>query len=269
MQPPLVTVIVPYMNPRRVLLAQKTINDIAKQNYRPLEVIVVNGTGNKIINNEKSYSEADPSIEFVEILTQPANAAVSRNSAIRAASGDWVLSADNDDWSHESRIEYQMARRQQGVPCLLRSQVRVDISGLWTNTLPGNSVTPAVMLADNPNGIPSTMLFPKRDTDGYLWLYNESKAKGEHEELLARMIKQEEKQPVVCDNRRNPIQGASAVASMLSVAFYHSLNELNQEEFFADCTSSNKSSSILPEGLNPTDGELLKAVLQGYNFTVA
>ena len=149
MQPPLVTVIVPYMNPRRALLAQKTINDIAKQNYRPLEVIVVNGTGNKIINNEKSYSEADPSVQFVEILTEHSNAAVARNAAIRAASGDWVILADNDDWSHESRIEYQMARRQQGVPCLLRSQVRVDISGLWTNTIPGNSVTPAVMLADN------------------------------------------------------------------------------------------------------------------------
>lgn len=269
MQPPLVTVIVPYMNSRRALLAKKTINDIAKQNYRPLEVLVVNGTGNRIINNEKSYSEADPSIEFVEILTQHTNASTSRNAAIRAASGDWIMLADNDDWNHQSRIEYQMARRKQGVPCLLRSQVRVDISGLWTDARSGNSVTPAVTLADNPNGIPSTMLFPKRDTDGYLWLYDESKLKGEHEELLARMVKQEENQPVVCDNRRSPMQEDGVVASMLSVAFYHSLNELNREEFFANCTSSNKSSSILPEGLNPTDGELLKAVLQGYNFTVA
>lgn len=267
---PLVSAIIPCIDVRRVSLVRKSVNGLLAQNYDPLEVIVVNGTGGRVLTNDMLSDEPGKVSHTLKEIPMDgfSNAASMRNAGIRAAAGDWVLPVDDDDWQHPHRIEYQMARRRHDRPCLLRYMLQVDISEFTqtpgTAFNPNIKTRPFIALKDDEKGIDSTMLFPRKKPSGDLWLYDESLDKQEHFDLLERM-QAEGLDRVVCDNKNtNFVQ--NQCRPLMQIAFFHSENVLSFEEFFG--VKNRPDSREFPDGLTATDAEQLKTVLEGYRFVV-
>lgn len=265
----LVSAILPIADFSRVNLARKTANAFISQQYTPFELIIVNGTGNdSVINNhnlDKDICQA-LGITIREVFVpEGLNAASMRNAGIKEAKGDWIFPIDDDDWFHPHRLVYQMANRREGCPCLLSCQLLVDISFLSELHLENSEsarFTPSLRLKTVAAGIAATVLFPRTQADGSLWLYDESLTVGEHDELVARM-RNAGCEPSVCKNFNNPITGPSNLP-LLSVAFFHTANELTKQAFFGP----KEPTPVLPNGLLQTDVDLLVQVLKHYNFSV-
>lgn len=267
---PLVSAIVPCSDPRRVSLVRKAVNSLLVSNYDPLEVLVINGTGGSILTNDVLSGEPGKVSHVVKEIPVSgfANAATMRNAGIRAAAGDWVLPVDDDDWQHPHRIEYQMARRRHGRPCLLRYMLQVDLSEFSassnSNFDSSLKTQPFISLKNVEKGIPATLLFPRTKESGHLWLYDESLNKEEHYDLLERM-QLDGLDPVVCQNQNSDFV-PNQCRPLMQIAFFHSENVLSFEEFFG--VKNRPDSRNFPDGLTATDAEQLKTVLEGYRFVV-
>lgn len=273
MKPPLVTAILAFSDVSRLSLARKTVNNFIRQNYTPYELIVVNGTDNFVLTNDGMMTEsmAKQGCNLLEVRAPAGlNAAAMRNCGIRAATGQWILPVDDDDWSHPTRLMYQMAHRRGTCPVLLRHQLRIDVSPLREiDREVGGSFKPSLHLVDKPEtGVSSTMLFPRQvngASNGISWFYDESINIGEHDELLAR-IAEEEGGHVVVDNSHNTFV-TGMHWPILSIAVYHGMNELTYDKFF-DGMPRPVDKNTVPPGLVEADVQQLKAVLASYNFKV-
>ncbi len=269
MSGPLVSAILTLANPRRHTLARKVVNQFVSQHYTPYELVIVNGTDTKVLNNESMNTPEmlEAGCQVVEIhVPSGLNSAAMKNHGLYVARGEWVICLDDDDYFHADRLMYQMAHRRQG-PCMLRYQLRVDISAaLLPTEEPGEgmAVRPLLHLLSKEQGIPCTMLFPKLSPELRPWQFNEELNVNEYDELLARM-QQAGLETVVCNNMHNAfVQGLHW--PLLSVAMYHGGNELTQEQFFTLGESAERGK--VPVGLNAADMDHLKVVLESYNFRV-
>lgn len=275
MRPPLVSVVLPVANPKRISLARKAVNGFLQQYYTPVELFIVNATGIPVLTAEATVAtlrQNDISIREIPVTSQ-LNAAGMRNVALREAVGEWVLPVDDDDWFHPARLLYQLAHCCPGYPCVLKFQLLVDLSEVLRQAGMDKEkagVRPLLKLLQKDRGIPSTLLFPRLrpvTSISYCedpWLYDERLNTGEHDELLARMLAHG-LDPVVCNNSHNDVNDA-VNWPMLSVAVYHTDNELERNRFFdgeADLADS------VPNGLNNNDMLLLKDILRSYNFDVS
>tara|TARA_Y100000385_G_scaffold124489_1_gene129398 strand:+ start:13331 stop:14146 length:816 start_codon:yes stop_codon:yes gene_type:complete len=267
---PLVSAIIPCIDARRVSLVRKAINSLLASNYDPLEILVINGVGGNILTNDVLSGEPGKVSHVVKEIPVSgfANASTMRNAGIRAAAGDWVLPVDDDDWQHPHRVEYQMARRRHGRPCLLRYMLQVDLSE-FSGTTTANfdrrvKTRPFIALKNEEQGIPSTLLFPRKKESGELWLYDESLDKQEHYDLLERM-QLDGLDSVVCQNQNSDFV-PNQCRPLMQIAFFHSENVLSFEEFFG--VKNRPDSRNFPDGLTATDAEQLKTVLEGYQFVV-
>lgn len=274
MRPPLVSVVLPVSNPKRINLARKAVNNFLQQYYTPVELFIVNATGIPVLTAEDAITTLSKNdIDVREIpVTNSLNAAGMRNIALREAVGEWVLPIDDDDWFHPARLLYQLAHCRVGYPCVLKFQLLVDLSAVLRQA--GNAdeqvgVRPLMQLRQSDRGIPATVLFPRLRPVTNIsycedpWLYDERLNTGEQEELLARMLAHG-LEPVVCNNCHNDVNDTVSWP-MLSVAVYHTDNELERNRFFdeeADVASS------VPNGLNSNDMSLLRDILRSYNFDV-
>lgn len=272
MSPPLVSCILPFANPFRINLARKTVNNFIHQHYVPYELLIINGTDARVLTNSDMETEDIQSTGCCvrEIpVAAGYNAAVMKNIGLSHARGPWILCVDDDDYCHPSRLMYQMAHRKEAEPCLLQYQLRVDISQALRGSdaeVEGRPVRPLLHLLKMDGGIPDTMLFPRFDpATGSAWQFDESLATGEYANLLMRM-QQHGHAGVVCDNMHNPLN-AKLGWPLLSVAVYHGLNTLTYEQFFARMDPLSDRNAV-PVGLNQSDMEQLKVVLQSYNFRV-
>ena len=269
MSPPVVSIIGPFASPARLLLARKTINLLLRQSYVPYEIVVVNGTGDRLTTNDELSSpkaaEAGNCLREVQAQVGLPPSAM-RNVGIRAASGDWIVCADDDDYFHPHRLLQQMAHRRGTLPCLLRYQLRIDISRIVKpdeSTVEGQPIKPWLHLLRKESGIPSTMLFPRLDpATKSPWLFDESLQEGEFEELLSRMPGQR----VVFDNAHTRFS-ADTQPSLLSIALYHGENMLSYRKFFGDVDRTSAETEV-PIGLNSSDIEYLKKVFAIYDFKV-
>lgn len=270
--PPLVSCVLPVFNSLRLTLARKAVNNFIRQHYTPYELIVVNSTGSDVLNNNEMDRDdiKDAGCSIREIKTNLVlNAAGMKNLGLAEAKGDWVICIDDDDYFHPSRLMYQMAHRLERTPCLLRYQLRMDISSAVrppSEEVPADyTIQPLLHLLKMDSGIPCTMLFPRTNpASGTPWKFDENLNVGEYEELLARMCQVSE--PVVCDNMHNVfVKGLQW--PMLSLAVYHGNNELSYEQFFAKYEPLANINGV-PTGLNAEDIEHLKVVLYSYNFRV-
>jgi glycosyltransferase involved in cell wall biosynthesis len=193
--------------------------------------VIVNGTTENVLTNDQMSSpEMQQAGCFAVEIKAPANlnAATMRNQGIRAAHGDWILPIDDDDFCHPLRLLYQMAHRRAGHPCLLRYQLRVDVSKalrLPDEFSPDESHRPLLHLLKLDAGVPSTLLFPRLDLAGKFNLYRPELNVGEHDELLSRLD-----DPVVCDNMHTPFNQHLGLP-LLSTAIYHGNNELTYVTF--------------------------------------
>lgn len=275
MRPPLVSVVLPVSNPKRINLAKKAVNNFLQQYYTPVELFVVNATGIPVLTADDAVSKLKQNdIAVREIpVTNPLNAAGMRNIALREAVGEWVLPIDDDDWFHPARLLYQLAHCRVGYPCVLKFQLLVDLSDVLRQASRGSEkagIRPLLKLQRKDRGIPNTVLFPRlrpATSISYCedpWLYDERLNTGEHEELLARMLSHG-LDPVVCNNCHNAVNDTVSWP-LLSVAVYHTDNELERDRFFE---SEDDLVSSVPEGLNSNDMSLLKDILKSYNFDVS
>lgn len=269
MNAPLVSAILPIADFSRVNLARKVANSFLSQLYTPFELLIVNGTGNdSVINNhnlDKDICQA-LGISIREVFVDEGlNTACMRNAGIKEAKGDWIFPIDDDDWCHPHRLVFQMAHRREGCPCLLSCQLLVDISflsELHTEGRENSRFTPNFRLKTVEAGIASTVLFPRLQADKSLWLYDESLTVGEQDELVSRM-RNKGCIPSVCKNYNNPVTGPANLP-LLSVAFFHTANELTKKAFFGP----KEPTAVVPNGLLQTDVDLLVQVLKHYNFSV-
>lgn len=272
MKPPLVSGILPFADPKRLNLVRKAVNNFIRQQYTPYELVVVNGTDVDVLTNTEMDSEMfrQAGCHVMEIRVPPGlNAATMRNRGIQAAHGDWIFPIDDDDWCHPQRLLFQMAHRVGDHPCLLRYQLRVDVSHVLKAAAedhPDGAAKPLLHLLRVEDGIPSTILFPRLiNSDGALWLYDEDLNIGEHDELLARM-RRDGAAPVVCDNMHNTFVNGMQWP-ILSIAMYHTNNELTHEQFFYKLPQP-VDRSVVPQGLTQSDMNQLRVVLQSYNFRI-
>jgi len=271
---PMLSAILIHSEPARFSLCQKAVNNFIRQHYVPFELIIVNTTEQDVVTNKAIYDEEYEHVGcFVKEIKpqspQP-NAAAMRNCGLRVASGDWVVAVDDDDWFHPQRFLYQMAHRYGSVPCLLRNQLKIDISRLQELDVTQQQVAtfrPMLYVDSREQGVPNTMIFPRLGSKTKeLWLYNENLKVGEHDELLQR-ITQEEGQPVVCRNQHTQLVNGMSWP-MLSVAMYFGQNESTFEQFFQNLPQP-YDPYFTPSELNTKDIEQLKIVLRSFNFNVS
>ncbi len=271
MPTPLVSCVLTVHDDARVNLARKAVNNFIRQHYAPYQLIVVNSCSQSILTNDSMSDEPvlKSGCTSVECYAEPGlNPAQMKNLGLCVAAGDWVICIDDDDYFHPTRLLYQMAHRVENAPCLLKYQLRLDISPALTNN--ENfiyAVQPLLHLQKINTGIPSTMLFPRLNANKEPWLFNHEIEINEYEELLARML-QHNPEYVACDNMHNVFNNGLHWP-LLSVAIYHGNNQLTYNQFFSDKANKSDSFDGVPEGINQNDIEHLKYILQMYNFKVS
>jgi glycosyltransferase involved in cell wall biosynthesis len=271
MPAPLVSCILPFANAQRITLVRKVVNNFIRQHYTPYELIIVNSSGTKVLtNNDMDTPEMrDAGCRITEIVASSGlNASTMKNIGLKNAIGDWVTCIDDDDYYHPTRLMFQMAHRREHNPCMLKYQLRVDLSEALSSTLESDlqAVQPKLHLLKREDGIPCTMLFPRIEiSTGHNWIFDERLNTGEYGELLTRMHRRG-RNGVVCDNMHSPLI-TGLHWPMLSIAVYHGGNELTREQFFPQSDPLVGQFGV-PTGLNPTDMEQLKIVLQSYNFQI-
>lgn len=98
---PLVSVIVPTYNRPDTL--KNTLESIASQTYKPIEVVVVNDAGEDVSTIADLFQDR----LGVKYLVHPENKglAAARNTAIRHASGEYIAYLDDDDLFYRDHIE--------------------------------------------------------------------------------------------------------------------------------------------------------------------
>jgi len=227
--PPLVSAILVVGEDERINLARSTVTSFLRQTYPNFEVVVVSAS--------HSYSVLDDTWENlkefrVDPVQYPTIGAL-RNKAIEESRGEWVLPIDDDDHSHLHRIFLQMAVRQPGCCVTLSEQVRIDIE---RNML---------CLLEDPSGLPSTVLFPRKRDDGLLNLYDADMTEaGEDREFITRNFGSDKN--VVLRTSSNWFPGPCT-----SIAYYHTRNKSSREEFFQGFASDRYVNTVASD--IPTD----------------
>jgi len=90
----------------RFQLAKRAIKSVISQTYSPLEIIVVEDSGNSGIEEWLTQFD-DPDIKYILHPTNRGLAAA-RNTAINMAEGEYVAFLDDDDEWKPTRVEKQM-----------------------------------------------------------------------------------------------------------------------------------------------------------------
>ncbi len=275
---PLVSVVMPFSDGRRLSLARSAVNHFIRNHYQPYQLIIVNATDCDVLTNSERSMLAFESVgsSVLEIRSQPALVSELRNQGVDAAKGEWVLDIDDDDWFHPSRLQFQMSRRAGRAPVLLRQQLRVDVSKAieaqrelrqsTENTMP-ERIRPLMHMCESEWGIPCTMLRPRLRTDGTPFYYRAETQPGEHRELLSAVEVDCGGRRVVADNRHN-VFVSGMQWPILSIAFYHGDNTLPYHDFFEGLPMP-VDQDILPSQLNDSDVAQIRSVLSSYNFTMA
>ena len=105
-QPGLVSVIVPAYN--RAPLVNQTLGSIARQTYRPIELVIVDDGSTDdtqdVIAARTASLTGDPGLAIQHLYQKNAGACVARNAGLRASHGEYVQFLDSDDLLHEAPL---------------------------------------------------------------------------------------------------------------------------------------------------------------------
>lgn len=99
---PLISIIVPVFNRQQELML--SLASIAKQSYRPLEVIVVDD-GSEIQVTEKFIKKFLGEVRFILIRQRNGGAPSARNNGFAHSEGEYVIFWDSDTIGNEDMIE--------------------------------------------------------------------------------------------------------------------------------------------------------------------
>ncbi len=236
---PSVSAILAIVDPRRAAMARRSVNQFMKQSYRNKQLVIVNGTGTSLLDNQHPWINE----VMVDPLAYP-NAAAMRNFGIDQSTGDWIMPWDDDDHSHPHRILVQMAHRQANCCVLLSHQVRMEPMGSMI-----------CVLNDDVLGLPCTALFP-RD----VVYYDPNMSAGEDVEILQRGFPNRR---IVVPNDGNWFPGP-----ILSIAFYHGLNTLTREQFFGRYADP-RFIGVPPDGLTQAMFDYVAGALSTYGLEMS
>lgn len=101
MQKPLVSVVIPVYNGERYLAS--TLDSVWAQDYRPIEVIVVDDGS---IDNSAAIAQSYQDVRYIYQPNQ--GVAVARNRGIAAAQGEFISFLDQDDMWTPNKLRVQM-----------------------------------------------------------------------------------------------------------------------------------------------------------------
>lgn len=127
---PVVSVIVPTFN--RPLYLAKALESVVRQNYRNLQIIVVNDGGSDVTGVVESFN--DPRVEFIN-RRQNRGKPFSLNEALARAQGKYVAYLDDDDVYYPNHIESLVEALENDSDCsvaysdLYKVYCRVDSDG--------------------------------------------------------------------------------------------------------------------------------------------
>lgn len=105
----LVTIIIPVFNREKIIA--KTLQNILNNNYRPIELIVVDdGSSDNSLDIVESFKKHNQSSDFeIKIFRQSNNGAPSaRNLGYSNSKGDYIQFLDSDDFISEDKFIYQV-----------------------------------------------------------------------------------------------------------------------------------------------------------------
>lgn len=206
----------------RINLARSTVTSFLRQTYPNFEIVIVSASPTYAVLDNKW----DRLKEFrVDPVQYPTIGAL-RNKAIEESCGEWILTIDDDDHSHLHRLFIQMAVRQPDCCVTLSEQVRVDIE---RNML---------CLFANPQGLPGTVLFPRKSKGGALNLYDADMLDaGEDHEFIERNFGKS--RTVVLPTSSDWFPGPCT-----SIAYYHTRNKSSREKFFGRFASNAHANSV-------------------------
>lgn len=109
-----ITVVIPTYN--RAYVLERAINSVLNQSYAPHEVIVVDDGSTDdtqdVLNQYKN-------IPYMKVITtENRGVSAARNTAIKAASGDWIALLDSDDeWlTHKLETQVEFLKENEHLP---------------------------------------------------------------------------------------------------------------------------------------------------------
>jgi glycosyltransferase involved in cell wall biosynthesis len=103
---PLVSVVVPAWNAERTL--KETLESVAAQTYRNLEILVVDdGSTDGTADIAADFCAGEPRARLIRTIN--GGVAAARNHAIVGAAGEWIAPLDADDLWHPTKVEKQVA----------------------------------------------------------------------------------------------------------------------------------------------------------------
>ncbi|MDX8334911.1 glycosyltransferase family 2 protein [Candidatus Cetobacterium colombiensis] len=137
---PMVSIIIPTY--KRETLIKKAIENLKKQTYKNLEIIVVNDNG--IENNnckERTYLEIKSYLDKKEIvyieLENNLGGALARNKGIEIAKGKYISFFDDDDEYHPDKIKLQVEnfeKIQDNNIAFIKSEMDLKLDGKIIST---------------------------------------------------------------------------------------------------------------------------------------
>lgn len=143
---PTISVIVPFRDAEATL--EHAIGSLLRQSWRNLEILAVDDASRDASAEiARRLAARDPRIRCLENARNP-GVYGARNTALEAASGDYVTFLDADDWSPAERFARQMAAIRDGAAVSIANHVRIDGQG--------RPVAPRVFPLARP--VPITML---------------------------------------------------------------------------------------------------------------
>lgn len=203
---PQVAAVLTLSDPRLLAMAKKATTLFLHQTYDNKRLIIANASGVKVVTNPHPY---------IEEVALPVNPEATRSGLLHAVAAnlgqaEWLLSWDADTASHAHRITFQMAHRREGHGSLLTHQTRYD------------HTRRTICVKHQPNGEPSTMLFPREE----LARLNPSLA--EPFDLIQLRAELDAKTTVLC-NHLGWFPGP-----VLQMAIRHDLSVCSAEEFLGE-----------------------------------
>ena len=131
------------MHPSRYALARVAIRCFQDQSYPNKELLIIN-------HGIESLASDDARVVELRFQKKPWDTVGDlRNLGLKYATGDFLISWDDDDWHHPKRIEVQMSAQTGDAAVFLRKRIHYSL------------LNQAACYVDFPHGALATILHPR------------------------------------------------------------------------------------------------------------
>lgn len=124
----LVSIIMPSYNTEKYIA--ESINSVIAQTYTNWELIIVDDCSTDGTDDAVSSFLSDPRIKYLK-NEKNSGAAISRNKALREATGKYVAFLDSDDLWHPEKLERQVAFMEKNGYKFTYTDYKIQLNGEW------------------------------------------------------------------------------------------------------------------------------------------